>query len=95
MNQIEGTIIASVVPPVTNVVKEAAKRISENEVLIIGPGVKTGLNIMMDQPGQVGSDLVANAVAGIAEYPLPLIVVNMGTATTLSVIDAKNIISEE
>ena len=89
MNQIEGTIIASVVPPVTNVVKEAAKRISENEVLIIGPGVKTGLNIMMDQPGQVGSDLVANAVAGIAEYPLPLIVVNMGTATTLSVIDAK------
>lgn len=50
---------------------------------------------MMDQPGQVGSDLVANAVAGIAEYPLPLIVVNMGTATTLSVIDAKNIISEE
>lgn len=48
MNQIEGTIIASVVPPVTNVVKEAAKRISGNEVLIIGPGVKTGLNIMMD-----------------------------------------------
>lgn len=89
MNQIEGAIIASVVPPVTNVVRQAVKRLSEKEVLIIGPGVKTGLNIMTDQPSQVGSDLVANAVAGIAEYPVPLIVVNMGTATTLSVVDAK------
>lgn len=89
LEEIEGTIIASVVPPVTNVVREAAMRISGKEVLIIGPGVKTGLNIMMDQPSQVGSDLVANAVAGIAQYPLPLIVVNMGTATTLSVVDAK------
>ncbi len=89
VDQIDGTIIASVVPPVTNVVKQAAKRISQKEVLIIGPGVKTGLNIMMDQPAQVGSDLVANAVAGIAEYPIPLIVINMGTATTLSVIDEK------
>lgn len=89
MNQIEGAIIASVVPPVTNVVRQAVKRLSEKEVLIIGPGVKTGLNIMTEQPSQVGSDLVANAVAGIAEYPVPLIVVNMGTATTLSVVDAK------
>lgn len=89
MNQIEGAIIASVVPPVTNVVRQAVKRLSEKEVLIIGPGVKTGLNIMTDQPSQVGSDLVANAVAGIAEYPVPLIVVNMGTATTLSVVNAK------
>lgn len=89
MNQIEGAIIASVVPPVTNVVRQAVKRLSEKEVLIIGPGVKTGLNIMTDQPSQVGSDLVANAVAGITEYPVPLIVVNMGTATTLSVVNAK------
>lgn len=89
MNEIEGTIISSVVPPVTNAVKQAAKRISGKDALIIGPGVKTGLNIMMDNPAQVGSDLVANAVAGIAEYELPLIIVNMGTATTLSVIDEK------
>lgn len=89
INKLEGAIIASVVPPVTNVVRQAVKRLSEKEVLIIGPGVKTGLNIMTDQPSQVGSDLVANAVAGIAEYPVPLIVVNMGTATTLSVVDAK------
>lgn len=87
--KIEGTIISSVVPPITNVVKKAAERISGKEVLIIGPGVKTGLNIMMDNPAQVGSDLVANAVAGIALYKLPLIIVNMGTATTLSVLDEK------
>lgn len=89
MGEVEGTIISSVVPPVTNVVKKAAKRISGKEVLIIGPGVKTGLNIMMDNPAQVGSDLVANAAAGIVEYALPLFIVNMGTATTISVIDEK------
>lgn len=89
IDEIEGTIISSVVPPVTNVVKKAAARITGKEVIIIGPGVKTGLNIMMDNPAQVGSDLVANAAAGIAAYELPLIIVNVGTATTLSVIDEK------
>lgn len=87
VKEIEGTIISSVVPPVTGAVKQAAKRISGKEVLIIGPGIRTGLNIMMDHPAQVGSDLVATAVAGIAEYELPLVIVNMGTATTISVID--------
>lgn len=86
---IEGIIISSVVPPVTNVVKDAVKRIFHKEALVIGPGVKTGLNIMMDNPAQVGSDLVANAVAGIAKYEAPMIIVNMGTATTISIINEK------
>lgn len=86
---IRGSIISSVVPPVTNIVKDAAAKITGNEVLIVGPGVKNGLNILMDNPAQVGSDLVANAVAGIAEYPVPLIIIDMGTATTISVIDKK------
>ena len=55
--------------------------------MIIGPGVKTGLNILMDNPAQLGSDLVANAVAGIHEYPVPLIIIDMGTATTISIVD--------
>ena len=87
--QIDGTIISSVVPQVTNIVKKATKRMTEKEAIVIGPGVKTGLNIMTDQPAQLGSDLVANAVSGIKQYEVPMIIVNMGTATTLSVINEK------
>lgn len=84
-----GAIVSSVVPPVTNIVKEAAKKITGQDVVIIGPGVRTGLNILMDNPAQLGSDLVANAVAGIAEYKAPLIIIDIGTATTISVVDKK------
>lgn len=87
--EIEGGIISSVVPQITNVAKLAAEKILRKEVMILGPGVKTGLNILMDQPGQLGADLVTDAVAAIAEYPLPLIVIDMGTATTASVVDDK------
>lgn len=84
---IQGCIISSVVPPVTNIVRDAAKKITGRDVIIIGPGVKTGLTILMDNPAQLGSDLVANAVAGIAEYKAPMILIDMGTATTISVVD--------
>lgn len=53
--------------------------------MVLGPGVKTGLNIMMDNPGQLGADLVA----GLNEYPVPFIVIDMGTATTVSVVNSK------
>ena len=65
------------------------KKILKKEVMVLGPGVKTGLNIMMDNPGQLGADLVANAVAGLNEYPVPFIVIDMGTATTVSVVNDK------
>ena len=87
--EIEGGIISSVVPQITNIAKLAAEKIIKKEVLVLGPGVKTGLNILMDQPASLGADLVADAVTGIAEYPVPLIVIDMGTATTVSVIDEK------
>lgn len=87
--QIEGSIMASVVPPVTSSVREAVLKITGKHILIIGPGVKTGLNILMDNPAQLGSDLVANAVAGIAEYKPPMIIFDFGTATTISVVDRK------
>ena len=85
---IEGCIISSVVPQITNIAKLAAEKILKVKPMVLGPGIKTGLNIMMDHPASTGADLVADAVAGIAEYPLPLIVIDMGTATTASVIDA-------
>lgn len=89
ISKVEGAIISSVVPPVTSIVKGAVKRILGKEAIVIGPGVKTGLNIMTDNPAQLGSDLVANAVAGIAKYEAPMMIVSMGTATTISVINEK------
>ena len=87
--ELEGCIISSVVPQITNIAKLAAEKILKKEVMVLGPGVKTGLNIMMDHPGQLGADLVADAVAGLSEYPVPLIIIDMGTATTVSVVDEK------
>lgn len=87
---IEGCIISSVVPQITLAAKRAAEKIlHKKQVMVLGPGIKTGLNIKMDQPGELGADLVAAAVAGIAEYPVPLVIIDMGTATTASVVDEK------
>lgn len=87
MQGIDGAIISSVVPPVTNLMKEAVFKLTKKEALVVGPGVKNGLHIMMDNPGQVGSDLIVDAVAGIHEYKPPLIIIDLGTATTISVVD--------
>lgn len=88
-SELHGAVISSVVPSVTKAVASAAERFTHTEAMIVGPGIKTGLSILIDNPAQLGSDLVVDAVAGIAEYPLPLIIIDMGTATTLSVIDGK------
>lgn len=87
--QIDGGVISSVVPQITNVVRIAAEKILKKDMLILAAGTKTGLNIKMDNPAQLGADLVANAVAGMHLYSVPLIIVDMGTATTLSVLDEK------
>ena len=86
---IEGCMISSVVPQITDIARLAAEKILKKEVMVLGPGVKTGLNIMMDNPGQLGADMVADAVAGLASYPVPFIVIDMGTATTVSVVNDK------
>lgn len=87
--ELDGVIISSVVPPLINVLKRACKKVINIEVSVVGPGVKTGLNILMDNPAQVGSDLIVCAVAGLKEYGAPFIFVDMGTATTISVVDKK------
>ena len=83
----EGGIISSVVPAVTNMVKAAIEKLTGKPPLVVGPGLKTGLKILIDNPAQLGSDRVADAVAAVSEYPCPLITIDMGTATTISVID--------
>lgn len=89
MDSIKGCIIASVVPPLNNIVKNAMTKLFHMTPLLVGPGVRTGLNILMDNPGQVGSDLIVNAVAGLKYYGAPIIMIDMGTATTISVVDNK------
>lgn len=86
---IEGAIISSVVPPLTKIIQEALYKIIKKEALIVGPGIKNGMNILMDHPAQIGRDLIAVAVGGIAEYKLPLAIFDLGTATTLCVVDEK------
>lgn len=87
-DQIEGGIISSVVPQITNIVKLAAEKILKKEMMVLASGIKTGLNIKIDNPAQLGADLVADAVAGMNYYPVPQIIIDIGTATTLSVLDA-------
>lgn len=86
-SDIDDAIMSSVVPSVTNTVKEAIRKLFGVDVMIVGPGVKTGLNILIDNPRQLGSDQAVDAVAAINQYPVPLIVIDMGTATTISVVD--------
>lgn len=87
---ISGSIISSVVPQLVHIMVSAIQKIAPIEPIIVGPGVKNGLNIRMDNPKQLGADLVVDAVAGLQEYGAPLIIIDMGTATTISVIDKNN-----
>ena len=86
----EGAIICSVVPPLTEIFRTAVQKLTGHKALVVGAGIKTGLNILIEDPASLGSDLVAAAVAAIADFPLPVIVIDMGTATTLTVIDEGN-----
>ncbi len=84
---VSGSIISSVVPPVLNSVKTAIRKLTGKACLVVGPGIRTGLNIRMENPTEVGSDLIVAAVAAIAEYGAPLLLVDMGTATTITAVD--------
>lgn len=89
MRELTGVILSSVVPPVTQTLKKAIKNLTGLTPMVVGPGIKTGVNIVIDNPAQLGADLIVNAVAGVKEYGYPLIMIDMGTATTISVVDAK------
>ena len=84
---IEGSIIASVVPQVLNTFQTAVMKLTGKKALVVGPGLKTGLNISIDNPSQTGADLVVGSVAALREHKPPMIVIDMGTATTMVVLD--------
>ncbi len=85
--QIEGAILSSVVPPLNAAISSAVKKILGYHPMLVSSGIKTGMNILMDNPKTVGSDMIVDAVAAIREYPAPIIIIDMGTATTMSVVD--------
>ena len=84
---IEGAILSSVVPPLNSTILRAVEKVVGIRPLLVGPGIKTGINILMDNPKTLGSDLIVDVAAAIHEHPLPLVVIDMGTATTMSVAD--------
>lgn len=84
---IEGAIIASVVPQVLNSMQTAIKKLTGKTSLVVGPGLKTGLNIKVENPSQTGADLVVGSVAALRQHKPPMIVIDMGTATTMVVLD--------
>ena len=84
---VEGSIISSVVPQVMNSIKTAIKKLTRKEPLVVGPGLKTGLNIKIENPAQTGADLVVGCVAALRQHKPPMIVIDMGTATTMIALD--------
>ncbi len=86
VTELHGGIISSVVPPLTDLLANATEKLTGFRPLIVGPGMKTGINIL---PQGVGADLVVGAVAAIEDYGAPCIIIDMGTATTMTVVDEK------
>ena len=86
-DQLDGAIVSSVVPPLNRTILAAIRKITGLNAMLVGSGMKTGLNILMDNPKSVGSDMIVNAVGALAEHEPPIIIIEMGTATTMSVID--------
>ncbi len=83
---VTGAAVASVVPATTEVLRATLRRMIGDEVVVVGPGTKTGLQISVDNPREVGADRIANAVGAIERYGAPVITVDFGTATTVDLV---------
>ena len=83
----EGAILSSVVPPVTGPMSQAVKKVTGLDCMVVGPGMKTGLNLRIDDPGTLAGDLLVGGVAALSCYGAPAIVMDLGTANTITVID--------
>jgi len=86
---ITGAMISSVVPPLTAVMRDAVRLLCGVKALTVGPGIKTGLIIQCDAPSSVGADLIAASVAALRLYGAPALIVDMGTATKMMVLDSR------
>ncbi|TCO71335.1 type III pantothenate kinase [Marinisporobacter balticus] len=89
IKDVEDVIISSVVPPIMYTLEHTSFKYFNKEAIVIGPGIKTGMNIKYDNPKQVGADRIVNAVAAYEKYGGPLVIVDFGTATTFCAISKK------
>ena len=89
LTSLDGSIISSVVPPVTESLKSAVEALTGKHPMVVGPGMKTGLNVRIDDPSTLAGDLVVGSVAALNCYSKPCIIIDMGTATTIMVVDEK------
>ncbi len=87
LKTVEGAVIASVVPTLTGTLENAIQTVTGCKPIVVGPGVKTGLNIRLEDPTELGGDFVAAAVAAIAQYPMPCVIVELGTAIAMGILD--------
>lgn len=87
VRRFDGAIISSVVPPLNQVIRRAVKKVTGEVPLLVGPGVKTGLDIRIDNPAQLGADLLVGGVAAVSLFGAPCVIWDLGTATTVSVVD--------
>ena len=89
LGAVDGCCISSVVPQINNALQVVCKTAFKTEALMVGPGIRTGLVLQVDNPREVGADRIVNAVAALEEYPGPLILIDFGTATTFDAVTAK------
>ncbi len=82
-----GGVISSVVPEITSALENGVKKVTGKRPLVLGPGIKTGLNIRIDSPSELGADLAATAVGALTQYELPCLILDLGTATKVTVLD--------
>lgn len=87
ISKFKGAVISSVVPPLNSVIRRAVQKVTGITPMVVGPGTKTGIDIRIDNPAQLGADLLVGAVAAVAQYGTPCIIWDIGTATTVSVVD--------
>ena len=89
IKEVSGAIVSSVVPQLNFMMEKALTRLLGKPPMVVGAGIKTGLNIRLDWPTELGNDLVADAVAAVDRYPKPVIIMDLGTATAVLVVDKK------
>lgn len=85
--EIDGCILSSVVPGLTARIEEAARAVTRAPLVRVGPGIRTGFRIRIDDPSQLGGDLVANTLAALTEYGAPVILIDAGTVTTVAAVN--------
>jgi len=88
-DDITGVCLSSVVPPLTDTIRSTIDRFFHTEPVVVGPGIKTGLSILYDNPREVGADRIVNAVAAYEQYGGPLVIVDFGTATTFCAVSER------